>query len=189
MSKHLLLVLPLCVLIACGGGEKTGESESTVKIPVPTTAEFPKLHFSDKTILENGAIVGMSIDDIRKKHGSEVADSDDDGYLTYLYKLGPEEYDHEYSVEYAYDSDTKKIWKVHLDITMPDNKSGDALYKDIVANFDAKYGKGKRSTEDKDWEEYLWTTEIGGQKTDVTAQRMIDSEAGYILIYFEEPYE
>jgi hypothetical protein len=187
--KQILLALPLCALIACGGsGEKTGDGEDAVTIPTPKTTEFAKLHFSDKTILENGAIVGMSIDDIRKKHGSEVADSDEDGYLTYVYKLGPEEYDHEYMLEYAYESDTKKIWKVHLDITMPDNKSADDLYKDIVANFDAKYGKGKR-TDDKDWEEYLWTTTIGGQKTEVTTQRMIDSEAGYILIYFEEPYE
>jgi hypothetical protein len=187
--KKLFLALPLCALIACGGGgEKTGETESTVAIPKPATADFPKLHFSEKAILENGVIVGMSIDDIRKKHSGETADSDEDGYLTYIYKLGTEEYDHEYMLEYAYDSDTKKIWKVHLDVTMPDNKSGEELYKDIVANFDAKYGKGKR-TADKDWEEYLWTAEIGGQKTEVTTQRMIDSEAGYILIYFEEPFE
>ncbi len=188
--KNLLLALPLCALIACGGsGEKTGDAEeSTVTVPAAKSADFAKLHFSNTTILENGAVIGMSIDDVRKKHGSEVADSDEDGYLTYLYKLGTEEYDHEYMLEYAYDSDTKKVWKVHLDITMPDAQSGEELYKDIVANFDAKYGKGKR-TDDKDWEEYLWTAEIGGQKTEVTTQRMIDSEAGYILIYFEEPYE
>lgn len=187
--KKLLLALPLCALIACGGnGEKANEEESGVTIPTPATADFPKLHFNEKTILDNGAIIGMSIDDIRKKHSGETPESDEDGYLEYLYKLGSEEYDHEYILEYAYDSDTKKIWKVAFDITMPDNKKGDALYKDIVANFDAKYGKGKR-TDDKDWEEYLWTAEIGGQKTEVTAQRMIDSEAGYILLYFEEPYE
>lgn len=189
MIKKLLLALPLCALIACGGGgEKANDEESGVVLPTAATVDFPKLHFGNSTILENGAIIGMSIDEIRKKHTGETPETDEDGYIEYLYKLGTEEYDHEYILEYAYDSDTKKIWKVHMDITMPTNKLGDALYKDIVANFDAKYGKGKR-TADKDWEEYLWTAEIGGQKTEVTTQRMIDSEAGYILIYFEEPYE
>jgi hypothetical protein len=187
--KNLLLALPLCALIACGGSaEKPKEEESTVTIPTAATAEFAKLHFSNTAILENGVIIGMSIDDIRKKHSGETPESDEEGYLEYLYKLGPEEYDHDYIVEYSYDTDTKKIWKVSMDITMPDSKSGEALYEDILANFDAKYGKRKR-TDDKDWEEYLWTSEIGGQKTEITTSRMIDSEAGYILIYFEEPYE
>jgi len=188
MSKKFLIALPLVALMAACGSGGTG-TENSVKLPDPKTEEFPKLKFGDNTIVTNGVVIGMTIDDVRKLHKGESPDSDEDGYLTYRYPLGPEDYDHEYLIEYAYDSETNKLWKVHYDISMPDNASGLALYNDIKANLEARFGAPKKVTDDPDWDEYTWKAEIGGQKTDISIQRMKESEAGYLLLYFEEPWE
>ena len=183
MNKFLLALPLVALMAACGGGS------SETKLPEPKTTEFAKLKFGDKTIVSNGAIIGMTIDDVRKLHKNETADSDEEGYLTYRYSLGPEEYDHEFLLEYAYDTETNKLWKVHYDITVPDNKTGLELYNDIKANLEARFGTPTKVTDDPDWDEYTWKADIGGQKTDISIQRMKESEAGYLLLYFEEPWE
>jgi hypothetical protein len=179
--------------MACGGGEGGKDNaegtENGVTVPAPASSEFAKLKFGDKTVVSNGAGLGMKMDEVKKLHGSDPIENEDENYLTYTYKFGTEEYDHEYMLEYSFDSETGKAWQVSYDISMPDAASAKTLYSDIVANFDAKYGKGK-SVGDKDWEEMEWKgVTIDGQKTDVSVQRMIDSEVGYILLYFEESYE
>lgn len=131
----------------------------------------------------------MTKEEVKKLHGSDPVDNEDDTYMSYVYSLGPEEYDHEFLLDYAFDSESGKAWQVSWDISVPDVETGKTLYNDIVGNFEAKYGKGK-DVGDKNWQEMEWKgVQINGQKTDITVQRMVNSEAGYLLMYFEESYE
>lgn len=185
--KHLLVLGLAVFMFSCGSGGKGDGKDSTGGDQADHSEQFELLKISSNGT-PFGSELGMKIDQIKKNHSETPDDISDSEYLSYSKVIGPDDIYDELEVTYSFDSDNGEMYYYSVDVTSSKLSDGPDLYKELVAYYDGKFGKGSTEADDE-WDNMHYVTNLNNKKTEITVENQKKNpDYSWVIITVEELY-